>query len=799
MLVRITVIAVLAVAMAALGLPFATADSPDAPPPTVSAELDGVPVQPEAPSVRSFAAAEEALVSRAVATPIPFSVVGVTLPEGAEVALRTSADGRTWTDWQGTDQVDEAPDPGTAEAAAASPLRHAVPIWVGEATHLQLRVTGGSPDDVDVHLIDSMGLGRSVAGRALDVLAAAWRGTPPSAAASVNAPRVVTRAEWGADESRRSGSPSYAANARVAVVHHTAGTNDYTSAQAAGLVRGIYAYHTGSLGWADVGYNVLIDRYGTVYEGRAGGLERAVVGAHAGGWNTGTFGVALMGQHQAGATGVPTYAPATAAAVDALVDVLAWKMDVHHIDARATARLTAAGAATSRYAAGTTVEVPTIVGHIRLSNTSCPGSDLVGKFEAIKSRVVARQSPMFVQPEIGPVAQGFVAGATVRPVTFSAGLVPAGAWSLRITDGSGAVVHSASGSGSSLSASWQPPARPGTYRYALTATGRRPVQGDLSVLHDVVERVGTASAPAAASVQISRAAFPSGGSAQHAVLARADVFADAMAGGPLAGREGPLLLTPSAGLDSGVRAELERVLPAGRTVYVLGGTEALTPAVTTELEGRWRVERVFGGERTATAAKVAAHVRARSGATTAMVARAGPDDAAPWADALAGGAYGAREGIPVLLTYPDRLMPATRDAAQTFDRTIVLGGTAAVSDAVMAGLPAPTRISGGDRVGTSVEIAEQLWGKTSGGADDLVLVGGGFQHSSWTLSLAAAPLAARRGSPLLLSSGTDLSAATRQHVTRLGYGGGRAAEGRVLGGASVVSDRVVAELSALLQ
>ena len=90
---------------------------------------------------------------------------------------------------------------------------------------------------------------------------------PLRAVASAGAPPIVPRSAWGADESIRKGAVSYAPAIRFASVHHTAGTNNYSPAQAAAIMRGIEVYHVKSNGWNDIGYNFLVDRYGTVYEG----------------------------------------------------------------------------------------------------------------------------------------------------------------------------------------------------------------------------------------------------------------------------------------------------------------------------------------------------------------------------------------------------------------------------------------------------------------------------------------------------------------------------------------------------
>ncbi len=99
------------------------------------------------------------------------------------------------------------------------------------------------------------------------------------------APKVISRAGWGADESQRGLEPSSYSTFKGTCVHHTAGSNNYTESQAPGIVRGIYAYHAQTLGWGDVGYNALVDKFGNIYEGRYGGLDKNIEGAHAGGFN----------------------------------------------------------------------------------------------------------------------------------------------------------------------------------------------------------------------------------------------------------------------------------------------------------------------------------------------------------------------------------------------------------------------------------------------------------------------------------------------------------------------------------
>src|SRR5581483_1690954 len=92
----------------------------------------------------------------------------------------------------------------------------------------------------------------------------------------------------------------------------------------AAIVRGIELYHVRANGWNDIGYNFLVDRYGQIFEGRAGGVDRNVIGAHAEGFNTGSVGVAVLGNYSS--------ASLTPAAERSLVKLLAWRLDVAHVD-----------------------------------------------------------------------------------------------------------------------------------------------------------------------------------------------------------------------------------------------------------------------------------------------------------------------------------------------------------------------------------------------------------------------------------------------------------------------------------
>lgn len=356
--------------------------APTSAPQTRSATVEGLP------SGFTAAAAGGGTTSSPVEAPIPFSMVGLELPESAVASLRTSVDGSTWTPWEATEQLlagDDGPDAATSEAAGAADIdRFTEPVWVGEARWLQVELHGAAPADVDATFIDTMGLSGGGG-----VQAASTEGDGEADGEAVAAttypaptmPGVVSRKGWGADESLRNGSPSYAKDGvRYAVIHHTAGGNSYAGADAPAVVRGIFHYHTEVLGWNDVGYNALVDRYGNVYEGRAGGLDAAVIGAHAQGFNTGSLGVAVLGEF--------TSAAPPQVALDAVADVVAWTFKRHGVDASGGVVITSGGS--NKYPAGEQVPMSTIFGHRDSGRTACPGDAYYAKLPAMRTAVAER-------------------------------------------------------------------------------------------------------------------------------------------------------------------------------------------------------------------------------------------------------------------------------------------------------------------------------------------------------------------------------------------------------------------------
>lgn len=664
-------------------------------------------------------------------------LVGVTWEAGLEpdrIEIRThNADGwGAWTPAPAVDSEEGGDSVGTD------------PFWIGEATELEIRAVKDGADiapQLDAVMVNSSsveadadvaaevqategsyvgseggpasdpGPAVSVAGtgassgatrRALSAQSATAPTTPSSMVPGINAPVVISRAGWGADESWRGGNPSYSHQTRAVVLHHTAGSNSYTRDQSASIVRGIYSYHTRTLGWNDIGYNVLIDKYGQIFEGRAGGLHRNVTGAHASGSNTNTFGVSIMGDY--------SKVTPSSAAQTAVVDISAWKLgssyafDVNSlttIDSKAQ---------------------PRFIGHrdARQGATACPGAAAYALMPDLRNRIQSQLS---------------------RYETSSYRL-----WqSLGGESVLGTVTH-----GEHVSTSGERYTQySNDYKIFHTTVG--PVLGGTQSSMNV-SRVG-GSDRYAVSANASSLGFPQGSS--HVVIASGELYSDALASAPFAARNSaPLLLVRQRSVPASVAAELTRLKP--QNITIAGGAATVSTGVERELRALTgaTVRRVAGADRYEVAANFATH-------DTPIFVASGE----VFSDALSAGSGAALSGGSVLLSRKGTLPAATahvirRNANQP---VYIVGGTATINEEVEAQIrnlgANPVRLDGDDRYEVSTRVAQTV---KPGGASTVHIASG----LVFPDALSAVPLAAVSSSPVLLSRPQTLSIQAHQYMNQ---------------------------------
>jgi uncharacterized protein with LGFP repeats len=333
-----------------------------------------------------------------------YTAVGVTWSHGTQLAddqikvmVRTRTDG-TWSGWTPIQYHEEhAPDPQRAEGKHARPGTD--PLLVGDVDEVQAKAVttyGEIPADVtmavvepgdskdtdleepaiDTSELDSAKLNQSDETVSKDTAEQALESSDGDIALQAGSytpkPQIYSRAQWGANERMRDKSSLHYYEVHAGFVHHTVNANNYTRDQVPGIIRSIYAYHTQSKGWSDIGYNFLVDRFGRIWEGRYGGVDRPVVGAHTLGYNDYSFAMSAIGNFET--------AQPTSAMITAYGRLFAWKLSLHGVSASDTSQKVG-----PKY-------FKAINGHRDAGSTACPGRYLYAKIPQIRTLAAQYQA-----------------------------------------------------------------------------------------------------------------------------------------------------------------------------------------------------------------------------------------------------------------------------------------------------------------------------------------------------------------------------------------------------------------------
>ena len=329
------------------------------------------------------------------------ATIGVTWSPGAHVpdesitvSVRTRR-GATWSIWTKVPyHQEEGPDPSSSEGSAAKPGTD--PVYVGHVDDVQVRAlteSGAVPAGMTISLVDpgdetttavqkpaidtgdldlTSGTTDPTTDPTADPATTDGPGDTATLSASVTTqPRIYSRSQWGADERMRDKSSLHYGEVHGGFVHHTVNANGYSRSQVPSILRGIYAYHTQSRGWSDVGYNFLVDRFGRIWEGRYGGVSRPIVGAHTLGYNDDAFAMSAIGNFDVKRP--------SSAMVAAYGRLFAWKLSLHGVRAGSKRQFI-----TKRW-------LPAIDGHRDVGQTACPGRYLYAKIPTIRRLAAEHQ------------------------------------------------------------------------------------------------------------------------------------------------------------------------------------------------------------------------------------------------------------------------------------------------------------------------------------------------------------------------------------------------------------------------
>ncbi len=298
------------------------------------------------------------------------TMVGFTWRDGVRVPkilVRFRTKGG-WSPWRPAPLLSDLPDPSTGEGIGKAGTS---PLVVEPSDGVQVQVSGSVPPELSITLIHA----EAIAGDARLVAGSTSRSLPRAAALGVAIPSIYTRAQWGANESWRDGPPRYNSTILQTHIHHSASGNGYSQADVPALIRSFYKYHTHSLGWSDIAYNFLVDSFGTIWEGRYGGMELPVRGAHTLGFNNNSTGFCVIGNFESVLPTQPT--------LDSLARLAAWKLSLYGRDPLGWTAVKSEGS--DKFPKGQVVTLPVVDGHRDTNDTACPGGNLYGQIGAVRA------------------------------------------------------------------------------------------------------------------------------------------------------------------------------------------------------------------------------------------------------------------------------------------------------------------------------------------------------------------------------------------------------------------------------
>ncbi len=391
-----------------------------------------------------------------------FTLVGVTwqgrIDPTSRFEVRVREHG-VWSDWQSLSWSNEhGADASSSEAKAAR--EGTDPLLTALATGVAVRVTNESgtlPTDVSLSLVNSNLTSQDhalLSSRAVTATVPSTVTSPQGAV--VPRPKLITRAQWGANESWRNQDPGMGTKIIAGFLHHTASTNSYSADQGPAQMRNLFSYYTQSLHYKDLAYSFLVDKYGNVYEGRSGcprvvttacdGPARPAIGAHTAGMNLNTFAISAIGNYHEASPGTQALQKMD----DAIAGLMAWKIAPYGLDPKAIANIPVGSDPhhLSRYREGDIAHVLTISGHRDVGQTVCPGQYLYPELPAIRDRISALLTPVVAVPKASPAV---IAEGASTSIAITSVIASGAAWSIDvIRDVDSAVVGHAEGTTTSV-------------------------------------------------------------------------------------------------------------------------------------------------------------------------------------------------------------------------------------------------------------------------------------------------------------------------------------------------------------